>query len=69
MKFRRSSSRSTVRSDDGGNFRSPKSEGRLLVEDLSRTISAGDLALATGNIELETMNKVCGNEVDVWSSR
>ena len=69
LKFRRSSSRSTVPSDDGGNFRSPKSEGRLLAEDLSRTVSAGDLALATGNIELETINKVCGNEVDIWSSR
>jgi hypothetical protein len=31
------------------------------MEDLSKTVSAGDLALATGTIELEMMNKVCQN--------
>jgi len=54
----RSSSRSTVRSDDPGSSRSPSSEERRFVEDLSKTVSAGDLALATGSIELEMMNKV-----------
>ena len=55
-----SSSRSGTYSDhDGTNSRqSVASEDRSSLDELSRTVTAGDLALAVGDIELEMMAKV-----------
>src|ERR1700677_4668549 len=56
-----SSSRSGTYSDHGGkeNRGWPvASEDRSFLDELSRTVTAGDLALAAGDIELEMMAKV-----------
>jgi AP-4 complex subunit epsilon-1 len=56
-----SSSRSGTYSDHGGkeNRRlSVASEDRSSLDELSRTVTAGELALAAGDIELEMMAKV-----------
>lgn len=56
-----SGSRSAAHSDHGSRDSrklSFDSEGRPSLDELSRTITAGDLALATGDIELEMMARV-----------
>jgi AP-4 complex subunit epsilon-1 len=54
-----SSSRSGSYSDQGGNNGlSASSEDRSSVDELSRTVTAGDLALAAGDIELEMIANV-----------
>lgn len=58
------SSRSGTYSDHGGGAHrrsSMASEGRPSLDELSRTVTAGDLALASGDIELERMSKVGTN--------